>query len=180
MFSVLLALCEGNPLAVLYRYMMKSCHGNAFCITGPLWGESTGNQWIRLSRDPGISLVMSPVNERRRYNVRGVGWEILWTVCCQYTKSLPWLRNWTEISNIMNQDLLLLDQCQYIIEDHDELLETTVRGGRFNSGSAVLSILNAINDNIFKIIDRYSNINTNDVLFCWQHCACWWPSTIRC
>ena len=52
MLSALLALCVGNPLISLAnslfgqlivweRKVMKSSHGNVFCITGPLWGEST-------------------------------------------------------------------------------------------------------------------------------------------
>ena len=30
--------------------MMISCYGNAFCITGLLWGESTGDRWISLTK----------------------------------------------------------------------------------------------------------------------------------
>ena len=30
--------------------MKMSCHGDAVCITGPLWGESTGHQWIPLTK----------------------------------------------------------------------------------------------------------------------------------
>ena len=25
---------------------MASSNGNIFCVTGPLWGESTGHRWI--------------------------------------------------------------------------------------------------------------------------------------
>ena len=31
-------------------YMMASCHGKSFVITGPLWGESTGHRWIPLTK----------------------------------------------------------------------------------------------------------------------------------
>ena len=30
--------------------MMTSSHGNAFRVTGPLWGESTGYRWIPLTK----------------------------------------------------------------------------------------------------------------------------------
>ena len=30
--------------------MMTSSNGNIFCVTGPLWGESTGNCWIPLTK----------------------------------------------------------------------------------------------------------------------------------
>ena len=33
-----------------HRSMMRSWHGNAFCITGPLWGESTGDRWIPITK----------------------------------------------------------------------------------------------------------------------------------
>ena len=33
----------------LHRGMMTSWNGNIFCVTGPLWGESTGYQWIPLT-----------------------------------------------------------------------------------------------------------------------------------
>ena len=32
------------------KNMMTSWHGNALHITGPLWGESTGHQWIPLTK----------------------------------------------------------------------------------------------------------------------------------
>ena len=31
-------------------YMMTSSNGNIFCVTGPLWGESTGYRWIILTK----------------------------------------------------------------------------------------------------------------------------------
>ena len=34
------------------EYMVTSCDGNAFRITGPLWGESTGYRWIPLTKEP--------------------------------------------------------------------------------------------------------------------------------
>ena len=30
--------------------MMTSANGNIFHITGPLWGESTGDRWIPLTK----------------------------------------------------------------------------------------------------------------------------------
>ena len=36
--------------------MMTSLNGNIIRVTGPLWGESTGHQWIPLTKagDPGL------------------------------------------------------------------------------------------------------------------------------
>ena len=31
---------------------MPAWHGNAFCITGTLWGESTHHRWIPLTKEP--------------------------------------------------------------------------------------------------------------------------------
>ena len=28
------------------KYMMTSSNENIFCVTGPVWGESTGQRWI--------------------------------------------------------------------------------------------------------------------------------------
>ena len=33
-----------------YRLMMTSSNGNVFHVTGPLWGESTGERWIPLTK----------------------------------------------------------------------------------------------------------------------------------
>ena len=30
--------------------MMKSSNGSIFRVTGPLWGESTGNRWIPFTK----------------------------------------------------------------------------------------------------------------------------------
>ena len=37
---------QSHPDAI----MMTSWHGNAVCITGPLWGESTCDRWILLAK----------------------------------------------------------------------------------------------------------------------------------
>ena len=37
-----------NPLSC--THMMMSWHGNIFCVTCPLWGESTGHLWIPSQR----------------------------------------------------------------------------------------------------------------------------------
>ena len=49
---------EGRCLTPLGRYQVgrethqtSLWHGNAFHINGPLWGESTGYQWILLIKD---------------------------------------------------------------------------------------------------------------------------------
>ena len=47
MLTTILALCEGNPML---SALPALCEGDsyAFCITGPLWGESTSDRWIPL------------------------------------------------------------------------------------------------------------------------------------
>ena len=35
---------------IFVQFMMTSSNGNIFHITGPLWGESTGHQWIPLTK----------------------------------------------------------------------------------------------------------------------------------
>ena len=48
---------QKEPLPCLNVYTLSSCHmtmwwqENTFFITGPLWGESTGHQWIPLTND---------------------------------------------------------------------------------------------------------------------------------
>ena len=32
--------------------MMTSSNGNTFCVTGPLWGESTGHRWQYIGHSP--------------------------------------------------------------------------------------------------------------------------------
>ena len=36
--------------------MMPSSNGNIFRVTGPLWGESTGHQWIPLTKASDMEL----------------------------------------------------------------------------------------------------------------------------
>ena len=36
--------------------MMTSSNQNIFCVTGPLWGESTGDQWIPVTIDSNAEL----------------------------------------------------------------------------------------------------------------------------
>ena len=39
-----------SALIVWEWFMMTSLNGNIFHVTGPLWGESTGHQWIPLAK----------------------------------------------------------------------------------------------------------------------------------
>ena len=42
-----ISMCsEGYNPIYMVMYMMMSRHGNCFCITGPLWGESTCHWWF--------------------------------------------------------------------------------------------------------------------------------------
>ena len=36
--------------------MMRLSNGNIFRVTGPLWGESTGHQWIPLTKASDVEL----------------------------------------------------------------------------------------------------------------------------
>ena len=38
------------------KNMMTSSNGNIFCVTGPLWGESTGHRWIPLTKASDVQL----------------------------------------------------------------------------------------------------------------------------
>ena len=60
--------CQGKKMSqyqcVIQRdssLMTTSWHGNAFCITGPLWGESTRDWWIPLSKDQWCRALMIPL-----------------------------------------------------------------------------------------------------------------------
>ena len=44
------------------KSMMASSHGNAFRITGPLWGESTGHRWIPRTKDQKCETLAFPVS----------------------------------------------------------------------------------------------------------------------
>ena len=33
-----------------WKYIMMSSNGNIFCVTGPLWGETTSDWWIPLTK----------------------------------------------------------------------------------------------------------------------------------
>ena len=45
--------CDFSQLEIPIRYkyyIMTSSNGNIFCVTAPLWGESTGHRWIPSQR----------------------------------------------------------------------------------------------------------------------------------
>ena len=44
--------------------MMASFNGNIFRVTGPLWGESTGNRWVTKFRDAELSGFLGSVTEQ--------------------------------------------------------------------------------------------------------------------
>ena len=44
---------------------MTSCHGNDFCITDPIWGESTGDWWLPLTKTSKVEFwCVSPLDSR--------------------------------------------------------------------------------------------------------------------
>ena len=48
-----------SPVGIC-QHMMTSCHGNSFCINGPLWRESGGHRWIPYVKGIHLWLVNSP------------------------------------------------------------------------------------------------------------------------
>ena len=52
-----------------YKLVLLIWHHQIFCVTGPLWGESTGHQWIPLTKVSDAEL-----------------WCFLW--------STPWINGW--------------------------------------------------------------------------------------
>ena len=42
-------------------YMMTSSNGNIFCVTGPLWGEATGDRQIPLTKASDAELWYFPL-----------------------------------------------------------------------------------------------------------------------
>ena len=64
--SVLAAVLMMAWQCAACRDMMTSWNGNAFRVTGPLWGESTGARWIPLTKDQWrsfeVSLVLAEAN----------------------------------------------------------------------------------------------------------------------
>ena len=83
--------------------MMTSCHGNTFRVTDTLYGESTGHQWIPLTKSKyrglwgffGVRLnkcMNKRLNRRlRRYNAHATSFKLIWI---QYTSNK--IAKWTE------------------------------------------------------------------------------------
>ena len=51
---------------------LMSWHGSTFCIIGPLWGESTDDRWILLTKDQWCRPLMLPFM---------LAWTRCWTSC---------------------------------------------------------------------------------------------------
>ena len=54
--SVTASVPDSFSGAICKESMKTWWHGKAFCITGPLWGESTGHRWIPLTKGPVIQI----------------------------------------------------------------------------------------------------------------------------
>ena len=52
-----------------WQSMMTSSNGNIFCVTGPLWGEFTGDRWIPLTKasDAELSLICARINSKQSW-----------------------------------------------------------------------------------------------------------------
>ena len=74
----------------LYQSMMTSTNGNIFRITGPLWGEFTGHQWIPLAKAGDTELwcflwSVSPVNSPHKGQ---------WHRALMFSLICAWLNGW--------------------------------------------------------------------------------------
>ena len=82
--------------------MLTSWHGNASCITGPLWGESTGHHWIPLTTNHWFRASMES--------------------CCQHIDGLMQERR-NSIANALELSLSCTNPLTYKLAQSVELLE---------------------------------------------------------
>ena len=75
----------------VFQKTMTPCHGNAFCIAGPLWGESIGYRWIPLTKGQYCRALVSCLllsrtscwNPKKTVELSGI-WEttsFMWSQC---------------------------------------------------------------------------------------------------
>ena len=76
--------------------MMTSWNGNAFCITGPLWGESTGDLCIPFTKFQWHGFEAFFVSLRQQLNKQSNGWWFwtLWRSCGVTVMGSSGTRRW--------------------------------------------------------------------------------------
>ena len=67
---------------------MTSSNGNIFCVTGPLWGESTGHRWIPLTKasDMELSCFLWSASEQKAD--QSIEMPVIWDAIALITTSL--------------------------------------------------------------------------------------------
>ena len=86
-------------------FMMTSSNGNIFRVTGPLWGESTGDRWISLTKaltrsfhvffDLFMNKRLSKQSRRRWFETPSCSlWRDCQMHCLQWKSTLGGLVNW--------------------------------------------------------------------------------------
>ena len=74
--------------------MMTSSNGNIFRVTGPLWGESTGDRWIPLTKasdtDQRLNKRLSKKSRRRWFEMLS---RSLWRYCNYESPIATWSRH---------------------------------------------------------------------------------------
>ena len=74
--------------------MMTSSNGNIFCVTGPLWGKSTGHRWIPITKVSDAVLWCFPLSAHEQTIGQAVEMPMIWDAitlvmaslqCDQYT-----------------------------------------------------------------------------------------------
>ena len=87
------------------RFMMTSSNGNIFRVTGPLWGDSTGDRWISLTKavtpsfqiffDLCMNKRLSKQSRRRWFETPSCSlWRDCQMHCLQWKSTLGGLVNW--------------------------------------------------------------------------------------
>ena len=79
-----------------YQSMRASSYSSAFCVTGPLWADSTRDQWIFLTNDRGVefwcylwSMPEQKVEQTVEMPVIWDNMEVMWRHCNADTCILP-------------------------------------------------------------------------------------------
>ena len=67
-------------LFLICKTLTTSSNGNIFRITGPLWGESTGDQWIPLTNSSDAGLWCFPLCAPEQTVEQTVGMLVIWDV----------------------------------------------------------------------------------------------------
>ena len=91
--------------------MVTSSNGNIFCVTGPLWGESTGHRWIPLTKVSDAELWCFPLSapEKRLDKQKRCRWfetpsRSLWRHCngtSIFFVRLFWAENTTTLNPLL-------------------------------------------------------------------------------